>query len=153
MNCTNHVEIIDRCSSLATYSFTTSFNSFPKNDQEFRRSCDRIGDGLKCLKVQGKCLSSVARRTLQSFQNGRQRHSKKLCGNMDGESAKKFQQTFACLDKVSIMFPMFFSGKLHRKIDNLLINNAHRSLCPSSKISSRNQNTLKANERSYPLSR
>ncbi|KAG9509021.1 hypothetical protein GZH46_02471, partial [Fragariocoptes setiger] len=97
INCTNHLDTIDRCSSLSTYSFVTSFNPYPRSANEVKQSCQRINDGLKCIKVQSKCLSSVARRSLQSFANGRSRHSKKLCANPDGEASKKFYQTFDCI--------------------------------------------------------
>ena len=97
LNCTNHLQIIDRCSSLATYSYTTEFNQYPLSASEFKASCERISDGLKCLKTHGKCLSSVARRSLNTFSGSRSRHSKKLCSNQDDPKSIEFWKSFECI--------------------------------------------------------
>lgn len=96
-NCTNHLQVIDKCSSLATYSYTTSFNQYPLNSNEMKASCDRIGDGLKCLKTHGKCLSSVARRSLNSYSGARSRHSKKLCSNLNDAKTIEFWKANECI--------------------------------------------------------
>lgn len=97
LNCTNHLLTIDRCSSLATYSYTTSFNPYPTNADEMKASCDRITEGLKCLKTNGKCLSNIARRSLTSYTNSRSRHSKKLCANLNDPKTVEFWKATECI--------------------------------------------------------
>lgn len=96
-NCTNHLQIIDRCSSLSTYSYTSQSNQYPNTTTEMRASCDRIGDGLKCLKTYAKCLSPIARRSLNSFSGARSRHSKKLCANLDDPKTIEFVKVSQCV--------------------------------------------------------
>lgn len=100
-NCTNHLQVIDRCSSLATYSYTTDFNQYPNNSLELKASCDRIGEGLKCLKLNAKCLSPIARRSLQSFAGARSRHSKKLCLNLNDPKTIDFVKASECVVKAN----------------------------------------------------
>lgn len=64
---------------------------------EMKTSCDRIGEGLKCLKLHGKCLSSVARRSLTSYSGSRSRHSKKLCANLTDQKAVDFLKSAECI--------------------------------------------------------
>lgn len=96
-NCTNHLQVIDKCSSLATYSYTTSFNQYPINAIELKNSCGRFPDALKCLKTNGKCLSNIARRSLTAFSNARSRHSKKICANLNEQKAVDFWKSNACI--------------------------------------------------------
>lgn len=97
LNCTNHLLTIDRCSSLATYSYTTPLNQYPVSGEEFRASCDRISEGLKCLKTNGKCLAPFARRSLTTYTNSRSRHSKKLCANLNDPKTVDFWKASECI--------------------------------------------------------
>lgn len=83
---------------MATYSYTTSFNQYPQNQVEMKLSCDRIGEGLKCLKIYGKCLNStVTKRALIAFSGARSRHSKKLCANLNDQKALDFWKASECI--------------------------------------------------------
>lgn len=62
-----------------------------------KASCDRISDGLKCLKTYGKCLSSVARRSLNSFSASRSRHSKRLCASIQDAKTVEFIKSNECI--------------------------------------------------------
>lgn len=71
-----------------------------------KASCDRIIEGLKCLKIHGKCLSSVARRSLTSYTNARSKHSKKLCSNLNDVNSVDFWKAAECIkskNKTEIM--------------------------------------------------
>lgn len=93
------MSMIDTCASKATYSFTTPTNHFPKNSDDLRKSCDRIQEGLNCLKIYNKCLIPVAKRTIQTFINGRTRHSRMLCKNPNSANSIEFIEGFDCLYK------------------------------------------------------
>lgn len=66
-----------------------------------KASCDRIDEGLKCLKVHGKCLSSIARRSLTSYASARSRHSKKLCANLSDPKAVEFIKISQCIARAN----------------------------------------------------
>lgn len=105
-NCTDHLKIIDRCSSMATYSYTATINQYPQTKAEMKISCDRITEGLKCLKVHGKCLSNLARRSLGAYTTSRSRHSKRLCSNLNDSKVSDFMKAAECIRKENKVKPM-----------------------------------------------
>jgi hypothetical protein len=86
---------------MSTYSYTSWSNQYPNSTSEMRASCDRINEGLKCLKTHGKCLSSIARRSLNSFTSARSKHSKKLCANMDDPKTTEFIKISQCIARAN----------------------------------------------------
>lgn len=72
-------------------------NQYPQTKLEFKSSCDRITEGLKCLKVYGKCLSSLSRRSLASYTSARSRHSKHLCSNINDSRVGEFIKASECI--------------------------------------------------------
>lgn len=92
---------------MATYSFTTPSNPYPVNSSDMKASCERIVEGLKCLKIHGKCLKPLARRSVSSYTTARSRHSKRLCANISDAKSVDFWKTYECIktkNKSSIMF-------------------------------------------------
>lgn len=106
LNCTGHIKIIDKCSTEATYSYTSDLNKYPANAGEMKASCDRINEGIKCLKLYGKCLKSVAKRSLSAYANARSKHSRKLCANLNDPKTIEFYKAAECVktkNKIDIM--------------------------------------------------
>lgn len=97
---------------MATYSYTTSFNQYPQNQVEMKLSCDRIGEGLKCLKIYGKCLNTgLTKRALITFSAARSRHSKKLCANMNDPKTVDFWKASECIKTKNKRVSMVASEK------------------------------------------
>lgn len=62
-----------------------------------KASCDRIAEGVKCLKTNVKCLSSLSRRSVTAYTNSRSRHSKRLCANLNEPKTVDFWKSTECI--------------------------------------------------------
>lgn len=60
-------------------------------------SCDRIGEGIKCLKVNVRCLHSLSRRSLNAYTTARSRHSRRLCANVNDNKVLDFIKAQDCI--------------------------------------------------------
>lgn len=97
---------------MITYSYTTPFNPYPQNQIEMKQSCDRIGDGLKCLKLNGKCLGNgLAKRALSAFSSARSKHSKRLCANVNDQKSVDFWKAAECIKSKNKRELMVFSER------------------------------------------
>lgn len=96
-NCTNHRAIIDTCASQATYSYTSTINTYPITLSEMRVSCGRITDAVKCLRTNGKCLNQLAKRSLTAYSQARSKHSKRLCANLNDAKTLDFMKLNECV--------------------------------------------------------
>lgn len=62
-----------------------------------KSSCDRIAEGLKCLKAHSKCLNALAKRAVVAYVSGRSKHSKRLCADINGAKAIDFWKSADCI--------------------------------------------------------
>lgn len=140
-NCTNHLQIIDRCSSMATYSYTATLNPYPQTMNEMKTSCDRIGEGIRCLKVHVRCLHSLSRRSLNAYTTARSRHSRRLCANMNDQKVTEFIKASDCVRQKGKLASMVGDEKeLISNLQSLAVNSTmkwddrfHRACCAASK--------------------
>lgn len=102
-NCSNINEILDHCGAQASYSFTMANSQYPTTPAELREACPRNNEGLHCLRQHVKCLKPLTKRAMLAFIDGRRKHVKKICSDLNGQNAKDFTALFACIKKVSSM--------------------------------------------------
>lgn len=102
-NCSNIVEVLDKCSALASYSHTIPGSAYPTSLEDLSKACPRHNEGLHCLRQHVKCLKPLTKRAILSFIESRRKHVKKLCSDLRGPAARDFTEAFACIRKVSLM--------------------------------------------------
>lgn len=131
---------------MITYSYTTPFNPYPQNQIEMKQSCDRIGEGLKCLKVHGKCLTNTfARRALSAFSGARSKHSRRLCANTNDQKSVDFWKAAECIKSKNKRELMVFSEReLISTLQLLAVNTTikweerlHQACCAASDYANR----------------
>lgn len=95
--CENHIQVVDKCATMATYSFVNPLNPLPTNVNEMKPTCNRINEGLKCLRARTKCFAGFTKRVLIVYTNSRSKHSKSWCNNLSAPQTTLFFRSNQCI--------------------------------------------------------
>lgn len=86
-------------------------SQYPTTPAELREACPRNNEGLHCLRQHVKCLKPLTKRAMLAFIDGRRKHVKKICSDLNGSNARDFTALFACIKKVSCFLLLWISFK------------------------------------------
>lgn len=122
VNCSNIVEVLDKCGANSSYSHTIISSNYPTSLAELKESCPKVHNGLTCLRKHLKCLHPLTRRAIMLFIESRRKHHRLICSNLRSQESKNFVDTYKCVNTYRHQRSKEHEVHTIRQIDAILSN-------------------------------